>query len=61
MASITNKEIIEKLDCLEARYSNGQLDEIHETVKEILSSETIPLPPALHNTLASQSLKVIIQ
>ena len=33
--AITNKEIIEKLDCLEARYSNGQLDEIHETVKEI--------------------------
>ena len=35
MANITNKEIIEKLDCLEARYSSGQLDEIHETVKEI--------------------------
>jgi hypothetical protein len=35
MASITNKEIIEKLDCLEAQYSSGQLDEIHETVKEI--------------------------
>ena len=33
--AITNKEIIEKLDCLEARYSSGQLDEIHETVKEI--------------------------
>ena len=30
-----SKEIIEKLDCLEARYSSGQLDEIHETVKEI--------------------------
>ena len=35
MANITNKEIIEKLDCLEARYSSGQLDEIHDTVKEI--------------------------
>ena len=33
--AITNKEIIEKLDCLEARYSSGQLDEIHDTVKEI--------------------------
>ena len=32
---ITNKEIIEKLDCLEAKYSSGQLDEIHDTVKEI--------------------------
>ena len=31
----TNKEIIEKLDCLEARNSSGQIDEIHETVKEI--------------------------
>jgi len=31
----TNKEIIEKLECLEARYSNGQLDEIHQTVNEI--------------------------
>ena len=35
MMAITNKEIIEKLDCLEARYSNGQLDEIHQTVNEI--------------------------
>ena len=35
MANITNKEIIEKLDCLEARYKSGQIDEIHETVKEI--------------------------
>ena len=35
MANITNKEIIEKLDCLEAKYSSGQLDEIHDTVKEI--------------------------
>ena len=32
---ITNKEIIEKLECLEANYSNGQLDEIHQTVNEI--------------------------
>jgi hypothetical protein len=32
---ITNKEIIEKLDCLEAGYSNGQIDEIHGTVNEI--------------------------
>ena len=31
----TNKEIIEKLECLEANYSNGQLEEIHATVKEI--------------------------
>ena len=31
----TNKEIIEKLECLEANYSNGQLDEIHQTVNEI--------------------------
>ena len=28
-------KIIEKLDCLEAQYSSGQLDEIHQTVKEI--------------------------
>ena len=33
--AITNKEIIEKLDCLEARYQTGQIDEIHETVQEI--------------------------
>ena len=33
--AITNKEIIEKLDCLEARYQTGQIDEIHDTVKEI--------------------------
>ena len=33
--AITNKEIIDKLECLEARASNGQIDEIHDTVKEI--------------------------
>ena len=33
--AITNKEIIDKLEGLEARASNGQIDEIHETVKEI--------------------------
>ena len=32
---ITNKEIIEKIECLESRYKSGQIDEIHETVKEI--------------------------
>ena len=33
--AITNKEIIEKINCLEAKYSSGQLDEIHQTVTEI--------------------------
>ena len=33
--AITNKEIIEKLDCLESKYSSGQIDEIHDVVKEI--------------------------
>ena len=32
---ITNKEIIEKLDCLEARVSGGELQEIHQVVNEI--------------------------
>ena len=32
---ITNKEIIEKLECLEARYSGTELKEIHTTVNEI--------------------------
>ena len=31
----TNKDIIERLNCIEANVSNGQLEEIHETVKEI--------------------------
>ena len=31
----TNKDIIEKLDCVEQRLTNGQLEEIHSTVKEI--------------------------
>ena len=31
----TNKEIIEKLECLEAKFQGGELEEIHETVKEI--------------------------
>ena len=31
----TNKDIIEKLNCVEQRLTNGELEEIHETVKEI--------------------------
>ena len=31
----TNKDIIEKLGCVEARLTNGELEEIHQTVKEI--------------------------
>jgi hypothetical protein len=33
--AITNREIIEKLECLEARYSGTELKEIHTTVNEI--------------------------
>jgi hypothetical protein len=33
--AITNKEIIEKLECLEARVSGTELKEIHSTVNEI--------------------------
>ena len=32
---ITNKEIIEKLDCLEARVSGNEIKEIHQVVNEI--------------------------
>ena len=35
MASATNKHIIEKLECLEAKFQGGELEEIHQTVKEI--------------------------
>jgi len=31
----TNKDIIEKLQCVESRLTNGELEEIHQTVKEI--------------------------
>jgi hypothetical protein len=31
----TNKDIIERLNCIEQNVSNGQLEEIHQTVKEI--------------------------
>ena len=30
--AITNKEIIDKLDCLEARVSGNELQEIHQVV-----------------------------
>ena len=33
--AITNKEIIEKIECLESRYSGTELKEIHTTVNEI--------------------------
>ena len=31
----TNKDIIERLSCIEENVSSGQLEEIHQTVKEI--------------------------
>ena len=31
----TNKDIIEKLECVETKLMSGELEEIHETVKEI--------------------------
>ena len=31
----TNKDIIQRLECIENRLPNGELKEIHETVKEI--------------------------
>ena len=31
----TNKEIIEKLECVETKLMNGELEEIHQTVTEI--------------------------
>ena len=33
--AITNKEIIEKLECLEDKFKGGELEEIHQVVKEI--------------------------
>jgi len=31
----TNKDIIEKLECVESRLTNGELEQIHQTVTEI--------------------------
>ena len=31
----TNKEIIAKLECVEEKLISGELEEIHQTVKEI--------------------------
>ena len=31
----TNKDIIQRLECIEGRLPNGELKEIHENVKEI--------------------------
>ena len=33
--AITNKEIIAKLECVEEKLISGELEEIHQTVKEI--------------------------
>ena len=33
--AITNKEICERLDCIEAKMPNGELKEMHENIKEI--------------------------
>ena len=31
----TNKDIIQKLECVETKLMSGELEEIHQTVKEI--------------------------
>ena len=31
----TNKEIVERLNCIEARLPNGELQEMHQNIKEI--------------------------
>ena len=31
----TNKEIVERLSCIEARLQNGELEEMHTMIKEI--------------------------
>ena len=31
----TNKDLLDRLHCIESRLPNGELQEIHETVKEI--------------------------
>jgi hypothetical protein len=31
----TNKQIVERLECIEARLPNGELQEMHEMIKEI--------------------------
>ena len=31
----TNKDILQRLECIESNMTNGQIEEIHETVKEI--------------------------
>ena len=33
--AITNKQIAERLECIEKRLPNGELQEIHQNVKEI--------------------------
>ena len=33
--AITNKEICERLECIEAKMPNGELKEMHENIKEI--------------------------
>ena len=35
MMATVNKQIVERLECIEARLPNGELLEIHENVKEI--------------------------
>ena len=33
--NITNKHIVERLECIEKRMPNGELKEMHENIKEI--------------------------
>ena len=34
-SNITNKHIVERLECIEKRMPNGELKEMHENIKEI--------------------------
>ena len=35
MAKITNQHLSDRLDCIEKRLPNGELQEMHEMIKEI--------------------------
>ena len=35
MGKITNQHLSDRLDCIEARLPNGELQEMHENIKEI--------------------------
>ena len=59
--SITNKHIVERLDCIEKRLPNGELLEMHENIKEIKEILLDPEDGIIVRVLDADEFKALLR